>query len=523
MIIATNSNSSVAAVGDSRAASQPRALTQRSSVQVALLSGSRAAGQILNALANIFIVRYLSQTEYGTYRQVYLLYNTLLIAGEFGFVESLYYFIPHQPAKRAIFLRQSILTIGVLQVVLGVLLTQFGRAIGHYFHNPDLSEYMGLLAVYLGLSVITRVWETQLIAERRVPLASLVSGGSETIKVILMLLVLFFIPGIRPLLLAMTAAAGLKFIAYVVFLGREFHWFANAGPMAHGLPQWSYAAALWVPGFLNTVAGQVHQYIVGYYFDPVRYAIYAVACFQVPFLAIFTNSVTEVLMVRATQCQSHGRKTELYQLWCSACLKSLFVLVPVVAGLVIVAKPLIVLVFTDRYLASVPLFRVIVVGLLFSGIFQDPMFRACAAMRTYSFFYGLRALLNVGLGVVLVKTWGLWGAAFSTVVALAVVNTAQLFPIAGLLGVPFVRVLPWRGIATILVCTLAMVPLAAACVHAIPSPGFSVVVACLVFAIGYVALAIKFNVIRRETIADFIQHGKSRLPSLTLLRPKTSS
>lgn len=498
--------------------SERPSLAQRSSVQVGLLSASRAVGQVLNALANIFIVRYLTQTEYGTYRQVYLLYSTLVIAGEFGFVESLYYFIPRQPAKRAIFLRQSILTIGVLQVLLGVLLTHFGGAIGNYFHNPAVPAYMDLLAIYLGLSVITRVWETELVAEKRVPLASLISGGSETIKVLFMFLALFLAPGIRPLLMAMAFAAGLKFLAFVIFLGREFRWFANAGSLAEGLPQWSYAAALWVPGFINTVAGQVHQYIVGYYFDPLHYAIYAVGCFQVPFLAILTNSIAEILMVRATDYQSHGRSADLYQLWCNACLKSLMLLVPIVVGLVVVAKPLIILVFTERYVASVPLFRIIVLGLIFSGIFQDPMFRAWGAMRTYSFFYVLRALLNVGLGIMLAKFWGLWGAALSTVAALAIMNTGQLFPIAKLLGVPFGRVLPWRGIAKILLCTVAVVPPAAVCVHAISSPGLALMITLFVFAACYLGLAIKLGLLSGKAMLVVLEGMRLRFGWLAVRR-----
>jgi len=226
------------------------------------------------------------------------------------------------------------------------------------------------------------------------------------------------------------------------------------------------------------------------------------------------------LLVRATEYHSRGGNTELYQLWCNACLKSLMVLVPVAVGLMVVAKPLIALVFTERYLASVPLFRVIVLGLIFSAVFQDPMFRACAAMRTYSFFYVVRALLNLGLGIMLVKFWGLWGAALSTVAALAIVNIGQLFPIATLLGVPFSRVLPWRGIAKVALCTLAAFPLAAACVRAISSPGPALLVALPVFAAGYLMLAVKLSLISRGTISLLLLEAKSRLPWMAIPRPK---
>ena len=74
--------------------------------QAGLLTGSRALGQIFNALSGIFVVRVLSQFDYGTYRQLILLWSTLILMGDAGFSQSLFQFIP-DPSK------------GILRVQLG--------------------------------------------------------------------------------------------------------------------------------------------------------------------------------------------------------------------------------------------------------------------------------------------------------------------------------------------------------------------------------------------------------------------
>jgi hypothetical protein len=121
-----------------------------------------------------------------------------------------------------------------------------------------------------------------------------------------------------------------------------------------------------------------------------------------------------------------------------------------------------------------------------------------------------------------VRFWGLWGAALSTVAALAIVNIGQLFPIAKLLGVPFSRVLPWRGIAKVMLCTLAALPLAAACVLALPSPVVCLLVSFLTFMLAYVTLAMIFGLITVNSISCLLEEASKRIPWLAALYPKTS-
>ena len=490
----------------------------RLTAQAGLLTATRASGQLVNALVAIAVVRHLSRVEYGTFRQVYLLAATLLQT-ELGFIESLYFFVPRFPQLRAVFLRQSVVIVGAMQVLAGALLLTFRQDIARFFHNPGLTGCLDLLALYSGFSLITRIWEVELVAERRTPFAALVNGASEALKVMAMFIAVALSTGIRPLLWALVAATGLKFVAFLLFLSREFHLFANTGPIREAFPQIGYAMSLSIPAIFNGAIGsQAHQYIVGHYFDPAQYAIYAAACFQLPFVGVLNNSITEVLLVRVTEYCSQGRHLELYKLWINACRKALLIFAAIVFVVVVLAKPIVVTLFTSRYSASAPLFATMAVALLFNSIFQDALFRAHSAMKTYASFYFLRGGLSLGLGFAGLKLWGLWGVALSTVVSIGVVNILQLIPAARLLEVPFARVLPWKdALKTLLVAAVAAL-ITGIAVHANSSPKVSLIVGFPLFAAIYAMLAIRMGLATKDEVFALTREFRSAFGSVLFSR-----
>jgi len=477
----------------------------RLTTQAGLLTASRASGQVLNALLGIVLVRHLTQVEYGTFRQVYLLAATMLQT-ELGFIESLYFFIPSFPKLRSAFVRQSVMVVAVMQLAGGTLLLIFKQNITHFFNNPELATCLDLLALYAGFSLITRIWEVELIAERRAPYAALVEGTFEALKVLLMFVALALSAGIRPLLWALVAANGLKFFAFILFLSREFRMFAAAGPLRQAAPQIGYAMSLWLPAMLNGAIGtQAHQYIVGHYFDPAQYAIYAVACFQVPFVGVLNNSITEVFLVRVTEYRSLGRSLELYDVWIKACRKALLLFAAIVAVVLVLAKPIIVVLFTDRYAASASLFAVMVTGLLFNSMFQDSVFRAHSAMKIYASFYALRGLLSLVLAFIGLKFWGLWGVALSTVLSIGIVNMLQLGPVARLLKVPFTKVLAWKDAALTLIIAAFAALATWICVHRVSSPKADLLIGMPLFGLVYGALAIRLGLVQKTEVVALTQ------------------
>lgn len=493
--------------------------------QAGLLAASRAAGQVLNALVGIVVVRFISQEDYGTFRQVYLLFATLVVLTDFGLTESLYYFLPRHPGRRRSLMLRSTLVVGLAQVALGAGLLLGAEALGRFFNNPALVNYVALLALYIGLSAVTRLWEVQLVAEQRVPLAALVAGGSEAVKVALMFVALALQPGLNGLLWALVAGAGLKALGYAWFLLREFTF--RAGPAEQSDPaaagaQFRYAMALWLPAILNTLAMQAHQFIVGYSFTPAEYAIYSVACFQVPLVGVLTTSIIEVMLVRVTEARTQGREEEVRRVWYQASTKSLLIFIPMATGLAVAAQPLITLLFTRAYAAAAPLFAILMISLPLNAIFTNNILRAYGAMADYAKFYTARLVLGLLLGLAGVAWLGMWGAALSSVITLYLIVGWQLHRVAELLQVRFAEVLPWRAIGKIVLASvLAAVP-AGACAWWIAWPALALPAALGSYALAYPALALKMGLVQREDLRGITSDVVRMLTRLGVVHSKAS-
>lgn len=489
--------------------------------QAGLLAASRAAGQVLNALVGIVVVRFISQEDYGTFRQVYLLFATLVVLTDLGLTESLYYFLPRHPGARRRLMLRSTTVVGVAQVVLGIGLLAGSAALGRFFNNPGLSQYVGLLAVYIGLSAVTRLWEVQLVAEQRVPLAALVTGGFEALKVGLMFAALAIQPGLPGLMWALVAGAGAKGVGYAWFLLREFA-FRDEGPgeSGHTGEQFGYAMALWLPGILNTLALQAHQFIVGYYFTPAEYAVYSVACFQVPLIGVLTTSIIEVMLVRVTEARAQGRDDEVRHVWHQASVKSLLVFVPIAVGLAAVAQPLITLLFTRAYAAAAPLFAILMISLPLNAVFTNNMLRAYGAMGDYAKFYATRLVLGLALGIAGVTWLGMWGVALASVVTLYLIVVWQLARVAGLLRLRFAEVLPWPALGKILLASLLAALPAGACAWWIAWPALAVAAALASYAATYTVLAVKMNLLQRADLRGVAEDALRFLAHLGILPSK---
>src|SRR6266404_6357994 len=90
--------------------------------QAAFLTSSRVIAQMVNALIGIVLVRALHTIEYATFRQIYLIFLTLQQLADFGFIESLYFFLPRQSGNRAAILKTTLMVVLCSQVLMGGLL-----------------------------------------------------------------------------------------------------------------------------------------------------------------------------------------------------------------------------------------------------------------------------------------------------------------------------------------------------------------------------------------------------------------
>ena len=190
-----------------------------------------------------------------------------------------------------------------------------------------------------------------------------------------------------------------------------------------------------------------HQYVVGGMFDPETFAIYATACMTIPLVDLIMTSTTSVMMVKMAETSADHR--EALGLFQDTVSRLAFLIAPVAVGLVVLAQPFILTLYTDKFAASVPIFMVWALTIVPAIFAVDAFLRVYAQTR----FLLVMNLVRLGFVAALI-TWfigafGLPGAVLVTLAGTVAAKALGLVRIAKLLQVRIADVLPWWTLARI--------------------------------------------------------------------------
>jgi O-antigen/teichoic acid export membrane protein len=186
------------------------------------------------------------------------------------------------------------------------------------------------------------------------------------------------------------------------------------------------------------------------------------------------------------------RAADALALWHDTTRRLALIIFPVVVFLVALAPQVITVLFTSRYLGSVPVFQLWTCSLVLAVPCVDAVLRACAQTR---FLLGLN-LLRL-LIIVLLITWcldrfGLPGAVLAMLISTAATRALAIGRIRRLTGVAPGAVLPWKALSTTAACALAAAVPALGVARAIPMPALaSLVCAAAIYAAAYGALSLR--------------------------------
>ena len=110
-----------------------------------MLMSGRAVGFVVSFAIPVVLARLFDRSEFGTYKQLFLIFTTLYGIGQLGMAESLYYFLPTAPAARGSYLVNSLLCLGAagaLCLALTELESAFGTDDLSFLSGRNITPYM---------------------------------------------------------------------------------------------------------------------------------------------------------------------------------------------------------------------------------------------------------------------------------------------------------------------------------------------------------------------------------------------
>ena len=411
-----------------------------------LLVVGRTIGLIATFAIGPLFVRQFSVDDIGTYRTFFLLYATVYGLAQLGMAESLYYFVPRAAGHVGRYVCNAAISLLAAGLVSMALLWGFRDGIAAHFSNPDLPRLMALLGLYLTLMLIGTVLEITMISRKQHMSAALTYAASEIARTALFILPALLFESLRAVFIGAVAFAAFRLAAMLVIVWRQYG--RDFRPdLALWRSQLGYALPFAMAVSLEVILISYHQYVVGGSVDPTTFAFYTTACMTIPLVDLIMTSTTSVMMVKIAETPNDHHET--LGLFHDTVSRLAFLIAPVAVGLVVLAQPFIITLYTDAYAASVPIFTVWVLTILPAIVAVDAFLRVYAQTRFLLVMNVVRlAFVMVLIGWFL-DTFGLPGAVLVTLAATVLAKSLALVKIARMLHVRFADVMPWATLARI--------------------------------------------------------------------------
>jgi|1185.fasta_scaffold02029_2 O-antigen/teichoic acid export membrane protein len=429
------------------------------------------------------LARLLLPAEYGTFKQAWLLSNTLFLVLPLGLNQSLIYFVPREPAKTRAWESHAVLLTTALGALAAVLLLAGGPLVAAAFHNPELAGLMPYIAAFTAFKLAASCFDLAWMAEGRIKASALVRICSEAFYTVCML---------GGALLTHTLQGAFTGVVIATFAKALACWIVLARPGFTILPrdlrrQLAYALPFGAAFALVIPQQQFHSYLVSATVTSAAFAVYAVGCFQLPIVDMLYTPVSEILMLGIAEHDARDDNAGALGLFREAVARLSFVFVPTMAVLAITAPTLIQFLFTDRYLGAVPIFRLAIVSIPMAALPLDGVMRARAQNRFMLRVAVLKLALTVPLVWLGLRLLGPIGALGGWICAEETCRMILLHRAARLFGTTMAGAMPRELWLQIAAAAMATMPSALA-LHLASGPLLLQLLVCgLAFSIVYLA------------------------------------
>lgn len=322
------------------------------------LFASKLAGYGVRLVLPYFLVRLLSVAEFGAYRQFFLLEIYISTLFQLGLNQALYYFIPRDVRNAGAYFLNSILANIVVFSLAFTGLGFFSAPLSRLLNMPILHDSFGLLVANVLIMILVVGCDCFLTAREHVKASAAFEVSGQVLLSIVSVVAAFLTRDLGSILTALVVARALQLVAMLAYIQWRLHGF-RAERYFFGIgEQLKYGVVLGASGALLTVLMKFNEFFVSRYYGAEGFAVYSAGCTDLPFVRMFTQSVAVVALGQFAQMEQQNDWEGMRRLWRRVLTSSYATALPFMAILLLVSKPLVIFMFTERYADAVPIFQV---------------------------------------------------------------------------------------------------------------------------------------------------------------------
>lgn len=353
-------------------------------------------------ISSMILSRYFNKNDYGIYKQVMYVYNTLLVVFTLGIPKAYNYFLPRVRVNEA---KKLIDKINLILVASGffmsLLLFLGARKISCLLNNTDLEkplEYFSLVPLFLlptmGLEGILSTYKK----------TKYIAIYNTTTRILMLLCVTipvaFFKGNINTAIIGFTIAS---FVCFLISFYLKYLPVKNEPKNDTDIKYTdilSYTLPLMFAGLWGILISSTDQFFISRYFGNEVFADFANGSTEIPIIGMIISASSIVIAPIFSQKIYENKeysKNEIFILWQSVFSKSVKIIYPIVVFVFCFADTIMVLMYGENYIDSGKYFQIKTLINFFTLIAYGPLILAIGASKYYYNVHMYGALILIVL------------------------------------------------------------------------------------------------------------------------------
>lgn len=215
-----------------------------------------------------------------------------------------------------------------------------------------------------------------------------------------------------------------------------------------------YAIPVSISAAMSIVVNYADQLILSRILDVGQFAIYSLGCLTVPPLYILEQAMTRVLIPKLSRAFHLKKSDEARILYRDVMSEMSWIVFPAILGMFLFAEPIVVMLFTERYIGAAQFLRVFAFSYVIITIPYDSVARARGDGKWILKQLIVFALISLPLGYACGKLFGAKGVMLAMIFIQASQRITALVGIHRKEGWPWRKMIPWRDYLTYVVWTM---------------------------------------------------------------------
>lgn len=342
--------------------------------------------------------RYLSKVEYGTYKQVLYVYNTLLMVFSLGLPKAYSYFLARASIEegRTIIRKMNGLLVWV-GIFFALVLYCTSSLFADVLNNSDLKDCLQLFSITPLFLLPTLGLESIMVTYKRAYIYTAYTIFSRLFTLLCVVApVIWFDASVN------TAVCGFVFSSLLCCLSGlylERCLFRNIQKAATEIrirEILRFSVPLSVAGFWGIIIHSANQFFISRYWGNEVFAEFSNGFIELPLASIVISAAATVLLpVFSKKIYENSDPSAIIDLWKSVAVKSAKIIFPLTIFSFFFAEPIMIFVYGQQYADSAVYFRIIAVVNLVRIVPYAPVMLAFGKSKEFARIHMLTALMIV--------------------------------------------------------------------------------------------------------------------------------